>query len=64
MSYYALSFVSAGLDPEEDQDVRNEALIMRGLNYGNVVKLLDFIEAEKFFYLVIGKRTVYITLLY
>lgn len=64
MSYYTLSFVSAGLDPEEDQDVRNEALIMRGLNHGNVVKLLDFIEAEKFFYLVIGKPTVYITLLY
>ena len=44
----------ADLDPEEDQDVRNEALIMRSLNHTNVVKLLDFIEADKFFYLVLG----------
>jgi serine/threonine protein kinase len=46
--------VSTDLDPEDDQDVRNEALIMRSLDHSNVVKLLDFIEAEKFFYLIIG----------
>lgn len=40
------------MDPEEEQDVRNEAEIMRSLSHPNVVRLLDFIEADKFFYLV------------
>lgn len=52
--WWANTLVCIDLDPEDDQDVRNEALIMRSLDHSNVVKLLDFIEAEKFFYLIIG----------
>ena len=37
----------------EAEDVRHEAAIMASLDHPNIVKIIEFVETERFFYLII-----------
>jgi calcium/calmodulin-dependent protein kinase I len=42
-----------GLPEEDESSLRQEVEILRSLDHPNIVKLLDFFEEEKFFYVVL-----------
>mmetsp|Transcript_30545 Transcript_30545/g.42038 ORF Transcript_30545/g.42038 Transcript_30545/m.42038 type:complete len:1359 (-) Transcript_30545:23-4099(-) len=42
-----------GLSREDENDVRNEATIMKTLKHPNIIKLVEMIEGPRYFYLVV-----------
>lgn len=38
---------------DDENDVRSEAAIMKTLKHANIIKLVEMIEGERYFYLVV-----------